>query len=119
MAWSLKPLLEWLDDELDAALVKLQWLVKDMWAAVLAAGIHYFEGSTGDIMQFVKVMFTIRLLKLPLDMWMWLQTDGVQWMKQLNEKATWLERRVMMQDSLRSMRDLEDIARMRVRQSRD
>ena len=116
MAWSLKPLLEWLDDELDAALVKLQWLVKDMWwAAVLAAGIHYFEGSTGDIMQFVKVMFTIRLLKLPLDMWMWLQTDVLHWMNRVMEKVNYIERRQMMLDGLKSING-HDMYRLAVQQ---
>ena len=108
MAWSLQPLLEWMDDEWDSAQVKLKWLVKDMWwAAVLAAVICYFEGGTGGMRQFVKTMFMIRLMKLPLDMWMWLQTDVLHWMNRVMEKVNYIERRQMMIDGMQSIYEHE------------
>ena len=65
--------------------------------------------------EIVKTMFMIRFMKLPLDMWMWLQTDVWHWMNRVMEKVTWIERRQMMIDGLQSING-HDMYRLAVQQ---
>ena len=98
MAVMLKPLMEWAKLEVHAGAAFLQWFVKDMWwAAVLAAVLAAvgFEGGTGGMWGLVQVMWMIRIMKLPLEMWRWVQTDLYDCLGGCLEKLSYMERRLM------------------------